>query len=326
VIGAARDIDLLFVVGNSPSMGEEQASLTRAFPALVAELKKAPGGLPNLHIAVVSSDLGAGPTAVKGCIPIGDRGRFQTKASCGLDAGARFMSSVGNGTANNFRGEIADVFKCMASLGVQGCGYIHPLQSVRAALLESVNPENKGFLRPNALLAIVLVADEDDCSADLNSKLFSDTTTFLGTTPTFRCAQEGHLCAGMSPPIDAFQAPLSSCKANDAGRLETIQAVVDTIRVMKKDPARQIFVAGVFGWPSDEAGAQYRYVKTVDGAFFTIDVAPICQSQNGPARSGLRLKRFVESFEAGAWFSVCQDDLGPPLRQIGQRLATMARQ
>ena len=38
-----------------------QASLIANFPILMNTLRAFPGGLPNLHVAVVTSDLGAGP-------------------------------------------------------------------------------------------------------------------------------------------------------------------------------------------------------------------------------------------------------------------------
>ena len=76
-----------------------------------------------MHIGVVSSDLGAGskPLVNGGCPRIGgDRGFFQTKPTCGLDPNSRFISSFNNGSMNNFNGDIATVFGCMADLGTQG--------------------------------------------------------------------------------------------------------------------------------------------------------------------------------------------------------------
>src|SRR3954453_15004695 len=106
-VNPVRDIDILFMVDNSPSMMEEQANLRRNFPIFMDELKKIPGGLPDIHIGVISSDLGAGstPLANGGCPrPGGDRGIFQTKPNCGLDVNSRFLTSFNNGTMNNFTG------------------------------------------------------------------------------------------------------------------------------------------------------------------------------------------------------------------------------
>ena len=54
----ARDIDMLFVIDDSPSTLDKQTALTQAFPAFVNELANLPDGLPSIHIGVVTSDLG----------------------------------------------------------------------------------------------------------------------------------------------------------------------------------------------------------------------------------------------------------------------------
>ena len=53
-----RDLDILFVVDNSPSMIEEQQALATSFPRMIDALATLDDGLPNLHIGVVTSDLG----------------------------------------------------------------------------------------------------------------------------------------------------------------------------------------------------------------------------------------------------------------------------
>jgi hypothetical protein len=318
---AATALDLLFMIDNSPSMSAEQQNLIKNFPVMINELKKLPGGLPDLHVAVVTSDLGAGsiPLTNGGCPRIGgDRGIYQARPACGVNAGANFLVSAANGTVNNFQGDLSTVFSCIANLGDRGCGYEHQLQATRVALYEAVTPENKGFLRDNALLAIVLITDEDDCSADVSTSLFVDDASFPGTAASFRCAQVGHLCGGKQPPIAVFDAPLETCTTNDAGRLIKVSEVVDSIRALKPRPTEQIVVSGIFGWPTNSVGARYRYIQTPSG----LDYDSICTSTAGEATAALRMKKFVESFgNAGAFFSICQDDFSPAMQQIGARLA-----
>lgn len=317
----ARKLDLLLMVDNSPSMQAKQDVLRRNFSLLLAELRRLPGGLPDLHLGVVSSDLGAGRGVGTGACSRqgGDRGILQTKPTCGLQ-GATFLTSEEGGTRNNFSGDIAQAFSCMADLGIRGCGYEHQLQATRVALFESITPENVGFLRRDALLGIVLLTDEDDCSADTTSDLFSDEVSFPGTTASFRCAQAGHVCNGMSPPLAPFQAPLASCQSNEAGRLIKVRDIVESIRSLKQRPDQEIVVAGIFGWPSPAGpAAPYRYVMEREG----LDVAPICDTQShGVSYPGLRLKQFVDGFGAsGSVHSACENDLAPALQQIGQKLA-----
>ena len=82
-------------------------------------------------------------------------------------------------------------------------------------------------------------------------------------------------------------------------------------------------MAGIFGWPLDQAGAVYRYSSEPGG----LDYAPVCQSANGSATAGLRLKAFTEAFGAnGSFVSICQDDFRPALQNIGARLGSMLNQ
>src|SRR4051812_31056971 len=161
-----RELDLLFLVDDSPSMTDKQANLRRNFPALIGELRKIEGGFPDVHIAVVTSDLGAGPTDVSNeCKVGGRRGVFRVDPGCGLHGDARFIVSADGERDDNFDGDIATVFSCLAAAGDRGCGYEHQLQAIRVALSEELTPQNKGFLRPEATLGIVILTDEDDCSA-----------------------------------------------------------------------------------------------------------------------------------------------------------------
>jgi hypothetical protein len=85
-----RNIDLLFMVDNSGSMIEEQASLTTNFPAFINVLNTIEGGLPDVHIGVISSNVGTGGVNIGGCStatrPQGDDGNLLTNNCAGLTA------------------------------------------------------------------------------------------------------------------------------------------------------------------------------------------------------------------------------------------------
>jgi hypothetical protein len=72
-----------------------------------------------------------------------------------------------------------------------------------------INPENIGFVRPNAYLAIVLLTDEDDCSAapddTVNDGMFLETQQVPTETASLRCAARGHVCNGQ--PIPGYDNP-----------------------------------------------------------------------------------------------------------------------
>lgn len=326
-VNPVRDIDILFAIDNSPSMAEEQDSLTKNFPTMMKELQAIPGGLPNVHIAVVSSDMGAGPLvpglSANCARPGGDRGLFLPKPNCGLDASSRWLVSRNAGTMNNFTGDISMVFSCLALIGTNGCGYEHQLQAARVALSD-FNPENKGFLRPDAYLALIFLTDEDDCSAPPDTMLFAEQRD--GQAASLRCATEGHVCGGMHPPGNMmFQAPLSSCKAADDGKLYKIQEFVDYFRSLKKRPESQILVASVHGWPNNETGAQYLVGKGSTAADAQWDYMAACDvPMQGKATPAIRMKAFADSFGAnGSSYNLCTGDLRGPMQQIGKKLAVL---
>src|SRR3954447_15555034 len=154
--------------------------------------------------------------------------------------GERFIVSADAGTKNNFQGKIEDVFSCLANAGSMGCGFEHQLQAIRLALYENFTPENRGFLRPEAYLGIILLTDEDDCSAPQDTTLFTDDGLYAGTSASFRCAQVGHVCGGAVPPVAMLEAPLASCHAAPGGKLIGVQEIVDSVRAVKPRPDQQI--------------------------------------------------------------------------------------
>ena len=53
-------LDILFMVDNSPGMDPKQTALTQSFSQLIQQAQQIPGGLPDLHIGVISSDMQEG--------------------------------------------------------------------------------------------------------------------------------------------------------------------------------------------------------------------------------------------------------------------------
>lgn len=336
-VNPVRKLDLLFMIDNSNSMKEEQDSLRANFPKFMAELRKIPGAsgpeLPDVRIAIISSDVGSGANGP--CLPPqGDRGRFQVKAGCGLDsAQAHWLAAQENGAKVNFTGKLEDVFACMASLGVDGCGYEHQLQSIRAAL-SLANPENQNFVRPDAYLGIIILSDEDDCSAPPESDLFARIPD--GHNPNLVCGLQGHTCKGQMVPPNEFMSPLSECKPTEASKTKLIpvEEIVNAVKAVKAGRNDRIIVAGIIGWDVDNNnggtrdGATYRIAKNVPGGpgitqDNTMDIQPICSSTNGKATPGIRLKGFIDAFgsEYGSTFSICKSDLSEALVKIGQKIA-----
>ena len=316
-INPVRKADILFMVDNSISMEQEQDNLARNFPAFIDELRKIEGGLPDLHIGVVTSDVGAGTLNESGCTPGGQDGAFQGwDRSCGLAADNHFIVTTDGEKTRNYQGDLSNVFACMAKVGTHGCGYEHQLEATRRALTIHGAGESGGFLREEAYLQVVVITDEDDCSAPGNATLFG--MSFPGEEPSFRCARAGHVCRGQPIPAGDFSAPLSECKPVENGALTNVADFVSAIRGLKKEPDKQVLVAGIFGWPLSGEG-EYKVGKSPKDSW---DYLPACTSANGEATAALRVKQFVDSFgKNGTFRSICSGDFRPILAEIAKRLA-----
>jgi hypothetical protein len=237
-LGTVPQLDLVFMIDNSPSMAPKQEKLRAQFPKLINALKNpGDGSLPDLRVAIIDSDLGTGGAYSAGrCGPktlsdgtpsrYGDMGRFQMlgATACGVtDPTARWLEYQG-GAPLNFAGDLNAVFSCLAAnIGTNGCGMEQQLQSYVFALLASGvgNESQQTILRPGAYLGLVFLSDEDDCSASPNDGMYGMNSELLGESASLRCATRAHVCEGKkltnSPPgyptTVAFEAPFATCSA-----------------------------------------------------------------------------------------------------------------
>ena len=221
-------LDILFMVDDSASMKPLQAKMAAQLPMFMDQLvDKSTGQLPDLHVAVISSSYGGGAWANvnqchSGSYPGDDQGKFQQgpggagNGSCpGWPTGQRYLKT-GDGTAANppnFQGDIRPLFQCMALLGDGGCGFESQFESTYAALVkakkpEAEDPDNGGFVREDALLAIVMLTNEDDCSVRDDTLILDPSPARdsakdpvgLGAFQSYRCNEFGHVCGGAALP------------------------------------------------------------------------------------------------------------------------------
>ena len=269
------DLDVLFMIDDSSGMASMQTKLAVQIPSFIDSLQNLPNGIPNVHVAVVSSDLGApGDSTSVTCTTSGDQGLFRLSPSCTsstLAAGETFISNVG-GVAN-YTGSLADVLACITPLGETGCGFGHQLGSIARALGADGAPapaRNAGFLRPEADLAIIILSDADDCSAPPTTDLYSlnggknNVKNALGPMAHYRCNEFGHWCVDPSgdpqtsiqppvtPPTDAQGTPtaptltLNDCESLDYdGLLTPVSTLVSGIKALKPDLSHQVFVSAI---------------------------------------------------------------------------------
>ena len=317
-----RALDLLLVVDNSGSLAEEQASLAANLPALVNVLNTAPGGLPDLHVGVVSTNVGTGGVQIGGCStatrPEGDDGVLLTNGCPGLQA--TYLSDVRNpdgSRTRNYQGDLSSTLGCMVRLGTTGCGFEQPLEAMRRALTAGHNP---GFLRPDALLGVVIMTDEDDCSATLGGGLFGDpnatSTSVLGPRTSFRCFEWGVQCAG-DPNPRAFGARTGCAPRVGSPYLPTVDGYVGFLRGLKANP-RDVAVATIAG----DVDATHGAVVGPDPDDPTrAALQPSCQSAAGDAAPAIRLRAFLDGFpDRAVSTTVCNDNLADALTEIGRGL------
>jgi hypothetical protein len=343
-----RKLDLLFMVDNSSALESAQANLVANLPRFMDVLKALPDGLPDLHIAVITSDLGIGTNDIPGCNATGgDNGIFRSGVGAtpfnnctttGLNAGAAYVSSTGGASPQtNFTGDITQVVQCILPVGSVGCGFEQPLASVVRALGadgKAAPVENQGFLRPDAYLGIVLLTNEDDCSAVSPSFYDVKTNTRLssplGPPGNFRCSEFGHLCDGAPPRRTAPSGAVTdvvtyqSCVSSEgAGMLTPVAQLAAQIKSLKADPS-MILVSSIQG-PATPYQIRWK-APAVDGDGPWPDITHSCTMSPATTGSfadpGVRLQEFTAAFGAnGLVYSICQDNYGPALNTIAMKLS-----
>jgi len=320
-----NEIDILFMIDNSSSMTPMQGKLYDQLPNFMNVLEGIPNK-PNLHVAVVSSDMGAPSDTDIGC-STGDQGFFQSKPRsdsklnppvvctdstlsvppAAPDNENTYISDDGAGDKNYTDANIADVFQCIALLGDAGCGFEHQLASIDRALgsdnYQGIDPNtglpiptppasNAGFLRPEAYLGIVILTNEDDCSAPPSTNIYSlngfqqNIANPDGPIENYRCnggRHGAHYCQDpangnamivppLLPPSDAQGTAadptldLTNCQDNETGTsaLTEVSQFVSDIKQLKSDPDHQILVAAI----------------TAPAAPYTVEWTPEVNGQN----------------------------------------------
>lgn len=299
-----RGADILFVIDNSRSMKDEQDSLRANFGKMMQVLETLEGGQPDVHIGVVTSDMGTsaadGTTAGSkfGCSGVGDDGALRTTPN----VTGRFIADDGKGHIN-YSGTLDAAFSALADVGINGCGIEQHLRSMERAF---TNPGNTGFVREDAYLAVVVIADEDDCSL-AKQGLFDSST--VADTVNFTCTSDGVICdeTNMTAP-----GPRTNCRPNDAARwVQPTSHFSSMLRSVKPDPA-DVVVAGIVGQTKPFEIGTTNNVPTL---------APSCMygaDQN--AFPAVRTTDFLARFEDRTSASICGADLAQGMTEIGALL------
>lgn len=185
-------VDILLVIDNSASTAFLGKRLKDELPRLLNAVTHGEGEdekfppAKSVHIAVATPDMGAGEnSSFFGCDGWGRDGKFVKPNEFGLTCDVQYPGYLA------FEGGPASV-ATVDSVGCVplvtpldgtpgpdgfGCGFEQPLEASLKALSKKdskvdfvqgaghADGDNAGFLRDNSLLVVVIVSDEDDCSA-----------------------------------------------------------------------------------------------------------------------------------------------------------------
>jgi len=322
------ELDVLLSVDSSNSMTEEQSKLASQIPHIARVF--ATGDIDgdgvqdvpavrSVRIGTVSADLGTGGHVVPTCerAEFGDDGILTTNgrtAISGCLASYPAWAELGAGASPSDVDAFVSQVTCTAQLGTGGCGFEQQLESVVKAVTPSTSPlvfyggtsgqadrANAGFLRPDAILATLILTDENDCSA-VDPDLFNPSSATYGSTDlNLRC----------------FNYPAA---LHDTSRF------ADALRSSRADP-RDVVFGLIGGVPPDLAGADPRAILADPRMIEHVDpaspnrVEPTCVSSTGIAMPASRLVEVAGQLPGSTVHSICADDFTPAIDAILRRVA-----
>ncbi len=334
----AAPVDVLFVIDDSASMAEEQASLGAQLPAFVRELMDPPDldmdgerdwlPVPDLHLGVVTTDMGTGGFAVPTCSEpeLGDDGVLRTAGNTSIPGCMATYPPFLTARPGSDPSVVAGDLRCVAQADAVGCGFEQPLEAMLKALTPSTAPitfqlgtrgqgdrANAGFVRDDSLLAIVHLTDEEDCSA-ADPELFNPSSGVYTGNLNLRCFQNPEAVH----PVDRYVEGLLRLRA---GRPDLIvhAAITGVPTDLVDDPTSLDY---------DAILADERMQERVDPAEPT-NLVPSCSVPGFgsalPARRMVGVARDLERAGAHATVqSICQADFGPAVAAITARIGRNA--
>ena len=235
------------------------------------------------------------------------------------------------------------MFTCIAALGRKGCGFEHQFAAITRALgADGKAPpaENQGFLRPDAYLAMVMITNEDDCSAHrrrepaVRHQSEQELRGPLGPRTNFRCNEFGHICDGAPPGRRAPSNDVSAdedlqraaCRRTTDGFLLTVDDTATRLKALKADPRTK-------SWsPQSRAGdavhREWKAPSTQDTSCGAAScpwpvIAHACTAPNlSFANPAVRVGELAGKFGATGLVTstICEDDFSPALFSVANEI------
>ena len=250
-----KPIDVLFVIDDSASMKNDQEALAGNFKSFIQSFKD---NEVDFHLGTVTTDMVKGGRKGELVVIPGTNGR-------------RFLDS------STDAGTLQKDFQAMVNVGVNGSPDEKGLAAAKAALSEPLlSGANKNFIRPEADLGIVFVADEDDhdgATVASYATFFKGLKTDISAVSVSSIAlQNGIICSTANwryvQVARAFgpRGLVSSCTPDYAGTLKSIggrlvgsHCVIGLKRWLEDGARVHVLVngapSGFIPYPPDEAYA-----------------------------------------------------------------------
>ncbi len=248
--------------------------------------------------------------------------------------------------------------QCFAPQGINGCGFESHLESMWKALsLARQDSQNQsGFLRENAVLSIIFVSDEADCSfnREVQNTVFGEEgvgNQVFWSLPDVQQSPSSAVCwnAGVTCDFSLDSAQCTSINLDVDGSetvddglaalypLSKYTSLLSEIEAEKQSlfPGQEVLVSAIVGVPENYPQIQQiSYApgpdaNNPDSFQARFGIGQGCASQVAEAVPPVRLREFAETFLVGDndnnLFSVCSTDYSPALASIADSVRDQLR-
>ncbi|HEY0139190.1 MAG TPA: hypothetical protein VGB85_34115, partial [Nannocystis sp.] len=192
-------------------------------------------------------------------------------------------NNIMNANPDPMRDPVADALSCIGPQGIDGCGMEATLETMLQALDPSKawNSSNEPFLRQGAVLAIIVVTDEEDCATkdyrhfdpgNVDDPMFNqywevNPTSGKKDNPTSAtCWNAGVTCFDNN--ADGIY---EGCMSEDKGVLQPIERYTNYLKkVLIEDKNKQVVMLGILGVPPVTARNDKPPFEPTDGGVFDL--------------------------------------------------------
>jgi hypothetical protein len=200
---------------------------------------------------------------------------------------------------------VTQALSCIGPQGFDGCGFEKQLESMMQALNPNAwwNTGDRPFLRPGAVLAIVIVSDEADCSI-MDFSVMEDSSYFNTNPTTGMASPSSALCwnAGVDCTGPDANGVYSNCTSNTTnGKMQPIhdRYINFLTNHLRDKENKEVIMLGIWGVPPVTAYNEQPPYEPIAGGVFDLEI-----------RDWRASDLYQEQIDAGITAQWMQYDLG----------------